>query len=175
MSDEMLSQEFILLSSCERSRTEEKNQSGLNNRQTHGIVTIAAVVLLLGAMGVPMYAAMEIGAYNAIPMDFGNINVQTQSIHVTGAGTMGDIVDYMLWHWGAYQPYAFLVAAISGAFTGAGVPIAGAIVSAAADAFLASGAVSVGSITDILLITVAAVDPVTLAIIGVVAAIIVGF
>lgn len=171
----MLSQEFIFLSSSERFRTEARHQNELNSRQTHGMATVAAVFLLLGAMGVPMYAVMEMGAYNAIPMDFGNINVQTQSIHVAGTGTMGDIVDYMLWHWGAYPPYSFLVSAISGAFAGAGVPIIGSIVSAAADAFLASGAVSIGSITDILLVTVAAVDPATLVIIGIVAAVIVGY
>jgi hypothetical protein len=118
---------------------------------------------------------MELGAYNAIPLDLGNLNIHVGSAQAASTGAMGDIVAYMLWHWGAYPTYSFLVSAIAGAFAGAGVPIAGSLISAATDAFLASGAVSVGSITDILLVTVAVVDPVTLTIIGAVAAVIVGY
>ena len=97
------------------------------------------------------------------------------SAQVANGGAMGDIVDYMMWHWGAYPPIKYLISGISAAFAGAGVPVVGSIISTAADMFLASGAVTVGSITDILLVTIAAVDPATLAVIGIVAAVIVGF
>ncbi|EQB65343.1 MAG: hypothetical protein AMDU2_EPLC00011G0029 [Thermoplasmatales archaeon E-plasma] len=177
MNVEVMTSDFLLLRSNEGPRLERSSgRKGIKRSgQADGIVSLLTVVLLMGALGVPMYAAMELGAYNAIPLDLGNLNIHVGSAQAASTGAMGDIVAYMLWHWGAYPTYSFLVSAIAGAFAGAGVPIAGSLISAATDAFLASGAVSVGSITDILLVTVAVVDPVTLTIIGAVAAVIVGY
>ncbi|MHB8361238.1 MAG: hypothetical protein ACYDAO_05355 [Thermoplasmataceae archaeon] len=177
MNVEVMTSDFLLLRSNESSRLERSSErKGIKrNGQANGIVSLLAVVLLMGAMGVPMYAAMELGAYNAIPLDFGNFNNLVGSAQVASTGAMGDIVGYMLWHWGASPSQTNLGSAIAGAFAGLGVPIAGALISAAVDDILSESAITLGSITDILLVTVAAVDPATLAIIGAVAAVIVAY
>lgn len=177
MNLEVMTSDFLLIRSSEGSRLERSSgRKGIKrNGQANGIVSLLAVALLMGAMGVPMYAAMELGAYNAIPLDLGNLNTHVGSAQVASTGAMGDIVDYMLWHWGAYPPFSFLAAAIAGAFAGLGVPIAVSLLTDVTYAIISASATSEGVIVDILFVTVAAVDPATLPIIGAVAAVIVAF
>ena len=73
-------------------------------------------------------------------------------------GHMGDIVYYELTHFGAKPSKAPLISDIDGSLSAFDLGVLTYIVPLIADAILASGAVDVGSITDIILVTIAGVS-----------------
>jgi len=143
------------------------------NNWIKAIISIFAIAMLLGMMGVPIYNGLVALEDNAIPYQFGNsLEVSTATV-----GHMGDIVWYEMTHFGARPSAAALISDIDGALAGFGLSVLAYFVPLIADAIAASGAISIGSIADIILTTIAgfSLGPISLAAIGALASVIVGY
>lgn len=105
------------------------------------------------------------------PNSFGSSN----SLILQEAPTAGHFAWYELTHWGARPSVKALTEILIAALTREGVPYVGEMISLAVDEMLASSTITVGSIGDILAVTIAAADPATRAVIEVIAGIVVGF
>ncbi len=134
------------------------------------ILVMSVVGILLATTGVPIYSVMFAMEANAIPFEIGNLGHLGTQV-VSPASTIGDIVGYELWHWGAYPPVNIIVSAIAGAITGLGVSFLGPWIVLLAHNIAASGAVTIGSISDIILTTIGgiSVGPVGWPVIGAIA------
>jgi hypothetical protein len=143
------------------------------NKWKKAIMSIFAVAILLGIMGVPIYNGILVLEDNAIPYDMGNIvEVSTAtSLH------MGDIIYYELTHFGARPSVAALDSDIGGALGAAGLSVLAYYAPFIADAIASSGYITIGSVTDIILTIIAGVSlgPISLIAIGALAGAIVGY
>ena len=124
------------------------------NNWIKAIISIFAIAMLLGTMGVPIYNGVVDLEDNAIPYQLGN---SLEASTATG-GHMGDIVYYELTHFGAKPSKAALISDIDGSLSAFDLGVLTYVVPLIADAILASGAIDVGSITDIILVTIAGVS-----------------
>ncbi len=117
------------------------------------------------------------GSTSIMPIDLGNIQTQTTAKQSQGVLLTANIVDWELTHFGAKPSVAKLEAAISGFLTGFDLSIILFLVPLIADAILASGAISIGSITDTIIVIIAGVSlgPISTAAITGLAASIVAF
>ena len=108
-----------------------------------------------------------------MPYQLGN------SLEATTAtsGHMGDIVYYEMTHFGAKPSVAALISDIDGALAAFDLTALAFVVPLIADAIAASGAITIGSISDIILTTIAGISlgPISLAAIGALAGAIVGY
>ncbi len=155
------------------------NSTGINYSDKHrnnwlkAIISIFAIAMLLGMMGVPIYNGVLALEENAMPYQFGN------SLEATTAtsGHMGDIVWYEMTHSGAKPSVAALTSDIDGALAAFDLSVLAVVVPLIADAIAASGAITIGSISDIILTTIAGISlgPISLAAIGALAGAIVGY
>jgi hypothetical protein len=143
------------------------------NNWIKAIISVFAIAMLLGMMGVPIYNAVVALEDNAIPYQLGN---SIEASTATGAH-MGDILYYELTHFGVRPSAAALVSNIDGGLAGLDLTVLAYFVPLIADAIAASGSISIGSIADIILTTIAGISlgPISLAAIGTLASIIVGY
>ncbi len=87
------------------------------NNWIKAIISIFAIAMLLGMMGVPVYNGVVALEDNAIPYQLGN---SVEASTATG-GHMGDLVYYELLHWGALPSSNSLANIIRGEFESAGL------------------------------------------------------
>ena len=155
------------------------NNTGINYSDKHrnnwlkAIISIFAIAMLLSIMGVPIYDGVLALEENAMPYQLGN------SLEATTAtsGHMGDIVYYEMTHFGAKPSVAALISDIDGALAAFDLTALAFVVPLIADAIADSGAITIGSISDIILTTIAGISlgPISLAAIGALAGAIVGY
>ena len=127
------------------------NSTGINYSDKHrnnwlkAIISIFAIAMLLSIMGVPIYNGVLALEENAMPYQLGN------SLDATTAtsGHMGDIVWYEMTHFGAKPSVAALTSDIDGTLAGFDLSALAVVVPLIADAIAASGAITIGSISDI--------------------------
>ena len=158
MGTNIINPDYRNLLAIEKSHT---NSMGLHENKKHNnyikaIISVFAVAVLLSTMGVPIYNGIYAMESNALPYNMGI--VATTGNSATASGHMGDIVYYELTHFGAKPSKAALISDIDGSLSAFDLGVLTYLVPLMADAILASGAVDVGSITDIILVTIAGVS-----------------
>jgi len=89
------------------------------NNWIKAIISIFAIAMLLGMMGVPIYNGIYAMESNALPYD---MEITTNTGHmVTSSGSVGDIIAYEIFHWGHLPSISQLESLIENALVAAGV------------------------------------------------------
>ena len=87
------------------------------NNWVKAIISIFAIAMLLGTMGVPIYNGVVALEDNAIPYQLGS---SLEASTATGAH-MGDIIAYEIYHWGAIPTAEAIGQMIAGALIDLGL------------------------------------------------------
>jgi hypothetical protein len=109
--------ELIAIEKYRNNNTGRIYSSKHTNNWLKAIISIFAVSMLLGMMGVPIYNGVVALEDNAIPYQLGN-SLETST--ATG-GHMGDIIAYELWHWGKIPTAQAIGQMIAGALIDLGL------------------------------------------------------
>ena len=154
---------FISLLNQDSQLTNEVVKKKKENFWKKAILSSTVVIFILAAAGVPVYGVLIAMEGNALPLEFTEMGVAIYTI-----AHHGDLYLYEFEHFGMKPSKAQLTSSILGALNGFELSVLAWAVPLIADLILASGAISVGSITDIILVSIAGVSlgPVTLAAIG---------
>jgi len=87
------------------------------NNWIKAIISIFAIAMLLGMMGVPIYNGLVALEDNAIPYQFGN----SLEVSTTTVGHMGNLIVFEIYHWGHLPSIGQLESLIEHALVTAGV------------------------------------------------------
>jgi hypothetical protein len=136
------------------------------NNWLKAIISIFAIAMLLGMMGVPIYNGIYAMESNALPYDM-EITTNTGNM-VTSSGSVGDIIAYEIFHWGQLPTARALAEELTGLFIdlGFGTFLSAEVIEEVsidvATTFLADGTIDEIAL-DVAIDSVIYVDPVTLA------------